>query len=215
MDGYSQLRKLNDEEKRSIKTLSQGSALRFLLTRVFDALNVVEGAIVKVKDPIEYLVRLEFHKNSKNVEDYFFQMKYTIYTDGACSGNPGPGGWGAVIIDEKNKQINISGKENLTTNNRMELTAPIRALGKTKKDSKIIIFTDSTYLKNGITLWIKNWEKNGWKSANKKPVKNKDLWLELNKITKQRDITWKWVKAHTGNIHNEQADKLATEAINN
>ena len=215
MDGYNQLRKLNDEEKRSIKTLSQGSALRFLLTRVFDALNVVEGAIVKVKDPIEYLVRLEFHKNSKNVEDYFFQMKYTIYTDGACSGNPGPGGWGAVIIDEKNKQINISGKENLTTNNRMELTAPIRALSKIKKYSKIIIFTDSTYLKNGVTLWIKNWEKNGWKSANKKPVKNKDLWLELNKITKQRDITWKWVKAHAGNIHNEQADKLATEAINN
>ena len=142
-------------------------------------------------------------------------MKYTIYTDGACSGNPGPGGWGAVIIDEKNKQINMSGKENLTTNNRMELTAPIRALSKIKKDSKIIIFTDSTYLKNGITLWIKNWEKNGWKSANKKPVKNKDLWLELNKITKQRDITWKWVKAHAGNIHNEQADKLATEAINN
>jgi len=139
-------------------------------------------------------------------------MKYTIYTDGACSGNPGPGGWGAVIIDEKNKQINISGKENLTTNNRMELTAPIRALSKIKKDSKITIFTDSTYLKNGITLWIKNWEKNGWKSANKKPVKNKDLWLELNKITKQRDITWKWVKAHAGNIHNEQADALAKDA---
>ena len=97
----------------------------------------------------------------------------------------------------------------------MELTAPIRALGKIKKDSKIIIFTDSTYLKNGITLWIKNWEKNGWKSANKKPVKNKDLWLELNKITKQRDITWKWVKAHAGNIYNEQADRLATEAIDN
>ena len=111
-------------------------------------------------------------------------MKYTIYTDGACSGNPGPGGWGAVIIDEKNKQINISGKENLTTNNRMELTAPIRALSKIKKDSKIIIFTDSTYLKNGITLWIKNWEKNGWKSANKKPVKNKDLWLERECLTK-------------------------------
>jgi len=98
-------------------------------------------------------------------------MKYTIYTDGACSGNPGPGGWGAVIIDEKNKQINISGKEKLTTNNRMELTAPIRALSKIKKDSKIIIFTDSTYLKNGITLWIKKWEKNGWKSASKKTCK--------------------------------------------
>jgi ribonuclease HI len=139
-------------------------------------------------------------------------MKYIIYTDGACSGNPGPGGWGAIILNEEN-ETNISGKEKSTTNNRMELIAPIMALRKIKKASKIIIYTDSIYLKNGITTWIKNWEKNGWKNANKKPVKNKDLWLTLNELSKEHVINWKWVKAHAGNKYNEIADKLATEAI--
>ena len=142
-------------------------------------------------------------------------MKYTIYTDGACSGNPGPGGWGAVIIDEENNQIELSGSEKSTTNNRMELLAPIKALKKIKAEAKITIFTDSTYLKNGITEWIKKWEINGWKSANKKPIKNKDLWQELNKLTQKKDITWKWVKAHAGNPLNELADQLATKAIKN
>ena len=142
-------------------------------------------------------------------------MRYVIYTDGACSGNPGPGGWGIVILDEKNNETNISGGEKFTTNNRMELMAPIMALRKIKKASKIIIYTDSTYLKNGITTWIKNWEKNGWMSANKKPVKNKDLWLALNKLSKEQVIDWKWVKAHVGNKYNEMADKLATKAIRN
>jgi len=142
-------------------------------------------------------------------------MKYVIYTDGACSGNPGPGGWGAVILNEEKNDTNISGKENSTTNNRMELMAPIMALKKIKKTSQIVIYTDSIYLKNGITTWIKNWEKNGWKSANKKPVKNKDLWLTLNELSKKHIIDWKWVKAHAGNKYNEIADRLATEAIRN
>jgi len=142
-------------------------------------------------------------------------MKYIIYTDGACSGNPGPGGWGAIILNEEKNETNISGKEKSTTNNRMELMAPIMALRKIKKDSKITIYTDSIYLKNGITTWIKNWEKNGWKNANKKPVKNKDLWVTLNKLSKEHVIDWKWVKAHAGNKYNEIADRLATEAIRN
>ena len=142
-------------------------------------------------------------------------MKYVIYTDGACSGNPGPGGWGAVILNEEKKDTNISGKEQSTTNNRMELMAPIMALRKIKKASKVIIYTDSIYLKNGITIWIKNWEKNGWKSVNKKPVKNKDLWITLNNLSKEHVIDWKWVKAHAGNKYNEIADKLATNAIRN
>ena len=142
-------------------------------------------------------------------------MKYVIYTDGACSGNPGPGGWGAVILNEEENDINISGKEQSTTNNRMELMAPIMALKKIKKSSKIIIYTDSIYLKNGITTWIKNWEENGWKNANKKPVKNKDLWLALNALSKEHVIDWKWVKAHAGNKYNEIADKLATDAMRN
>jgi len=142
-------------------------------------------------------------------------MKYVIYTDGACSGNPGPGGWGAVILNEEKIDTNISGKEQSTTNNRMELMAPIMALRKIKKASKITIYTDSIYLKNGITTWIKNWEKNGWKSTNKKSVKNKDLWVTLNELSKEHVIDWKWVKAHAGNKYNEIADKLATDAIRN
>ena len=142
-------------------------------------------------------------------------MKYVIYTDGACSGNPGPGGWGAIILNEEKNETSISGKEKSTTNNRMELMAPIMALRKIKKSSKITIYTDSTYLKNGITIWIKSWEKNGWQSANKKPIKNKDLWVTLNELSKKYSIDWKWVKSHAGNKYNEIADRLATEAIRN
>jgi ribonuclease HI len=140
-------------------------------------------------------------------------MKHVIYTDGACSGNPGPGGWGAIILDEEKNETNISGREKNTTNNRMELMAPIMALRKIKKVSEVIIYTDSTYLKNGITIWIKKWEKNNWKNTNKKPVKNKDLWIILNELSKEQIIDWRWVKAHAGNKYNEIADKLATEAI--
>jgi len=140
-------------------------------------------------------------------------MKYTIYTDGACSGNPGTGGWGAVIFEENKKQINISGKIKNTTNNRMELMAPIMALKKIKLKSSVIIFTDSTYVKNGITEWIKKWENNGWKNANKKPVKNKDLWVKLNDLCKKYKIDWKWIKGHSNNEYNDLADDLATRAI--
>ena len=142
-------------------------------------------------------------------------MEYIIYTDGACSGNPGPGGWGAVIFDEKKKQQNISGKIKDTTNNRMELMAPIMALKKIKSKSDIVIFTDSIYVKNGITEWIKKWEKNGWKSSNKKAVKNKDLWIKLNDLCQKNKVLWKWVKGHSNNRYNNLADELATEAIKN
>ena len=142
-------------------------------------------------------------------------MKYVIYTDGACSGNPGPGGWGVVIFDEKNKQYNISGKVKETTNNRMELMAPIMALKKIKSKSDVVIFTDSTYVKNGITDWIKKWEKNDWKNSNKKPVKNKDLWIKLNDLCQKNNVVWKWVKGHSNNKYNNLADELATEAIKN
>ena len=140
-------------------------------------------------------------------------MKYVIYTDGECSGNPGPGGWGAVILDKDKNQENISGKEKNTTNNRMELMAPIMALKKIKSKSNITIFTDSTYVKNGITEWIKKWEKNGWKSSNKKPVKNKDLWIKLNNLCQKNKVIWKWVKGHSNNEYNNLADELATQAI--
>ena len=140
-------------------------------------------------------------------------MKYKIYTDGACSGNPGPGGWGAVIFDQDNKQKNISGNEKNTTNNRMELLAAIMSLKKIKSNSEVIIFTDSTYVKNGITEWMKNWKKNGWKNSNKKPVKNKDLWVKLDKLCEANNVSWKWVKGHSTNEFNNLADELATKAI--
>ena len=140
-------------------------------------------------------------------------MKYKIYTDGACSGNPGPGGWGAVILDQDNKQKNISGSEKNTTNNRMELLAAIMSLKKIKSNSEVIIFTDSTYVKNGITEWMKNWKKNGWKNSSKKPVKNKDLWVKLDKLCEANSVSWKWVKGHSSNEFNNLADELATKAI--
>ena len=142
-------------------------------------------------------------------------MKYTIYTDGACSGNPGPGGWGAVIFDNENKQKNISGSEENTTNNRMELSAAIMALKEVNKNSEITIYTDSTYVKNGITEWVLKWKENGWKNSNKEPVKNKDLWEKLVNLCEQNTINWKWVKAHASNKYNNLADELATKAIKN
>ena len=142
-------------------------------------------------------------------------MKYTIYTDGACSGNPGPGGWGAVIFDNENKQKNISGSEENTTNNRMELSAAIMALEEVNTNSEITIYTDSTYVKNGITEWVLKWKENGWKNSNKEPVKNKDLWEKLDNLCKQNAINWKWVKGHASNKYNNLADELATKAIKN
>ena len=142
-------------------------------------------------------------------------MKYKIYTDGACSGNPGPGGWGAVIFDQNDKQKNISGSEKNTTNNRMELLAAIMSLKKIKSNSEVVIFTDSIYVKNGITEWMKKWKKNGWKNSLKKPVKNKDLWIKLDDLCKKNNVSWKWVKGHSINKYNNLADELATRAIKN
>tara|TARA_X000001036_G_scaffold368826_1_gene354609 strand:- start:2036 stop:2476 length:441 start_codon:yes stop_codon:yes gene_type:complete len=135
-----------------------------------------------------------------------------IYTDGACRGNPGPGGWGAILIYE-NYTKEIKGGSLLTTNNIMELTAVIEALSILKFSSKIIITTDSHYVKNGITKWIHNWKAKGWKTASKKPVKNKDLWIKLDKLASNHTIDWKWVKGHSGHIENEKADLLANQGI--
>ncbi len=135
-----------------------------------------------------------------------------IYTDGACRGNPGMGGWGAILKYEDNiKEINGFSKD--TTNNIMELTAVIEALKQLNRSCNIIITTDSNYVKNGITKWIHNWKLNGWKTANKKPVKNKDLWMQLDELSKQHQIKWKWIKGHSGHPENERADTLANLAI--
>ena len=136
-------------------------------------------------------------------------MKLKIYTDGACSGNPGKGGWAAIILGDGLDKTSISGSENKTTNNRMELMAAIMALKKVKKKSEIIIYTDSKYVKDGITDWIKKWKLNNWKNSNKKPVKNKDLWIKLDNSCQKHKVSWRWVKAHAGNKYNNLVDQLA------
>ena len=140
--------------------------------------------------------------------------KVQIFTDGACKGNPGPGGWGAILRFQDNEK-EINGYKPLTTNNIMELMAVIESLKAISKPFEIVITTDSQYVKNGITSWIHNWKKNGWKTAAKKPVKNKELWIELDHLIQKHSVSWKWVKGHSGHIENERADELANEAITN
>jgi len=136
-----------------------------------------------------------------------------IYTDGACSGNPGIGGWGAIILVDDKKPIYLKGGSQDTTNNKMELTAAIKAIKYFKKKIIINIYTDSKYLKDGITIWIKKWKLNGWKTSNKKKVKNSDLWKLLEEKIHNHEIHWTWVKGHDENILNEKADMLAKKAI--
>ena len=142
-------------------------------------------------------------------------MKYKIYTDGACSGNPGPGGWAAIILVNNEIKEMFFGSEKNTTNNQMELLAPIKAIQKFKKKSEISIFTDSTYVRDGITTWIKRWEKNGWKTSSKKPVKNKELWKKLKNLSSRHSIKWIWVKGHAQDKYNNLVDELAQGAIKN
>ena len=136
-----------------------------------------------------------------------------IYTDGSCLGNPGNGGWAAIIIEDE-KKTHIKGSKKDTTNNQMELLAPIKALQKIPQGSKVQIFTDSKYVKSGITEWILNWKKNGWITANKQPVKNKDLWTELDNMTIAHEIKWIWVKGHSSDKLNNEVDLIAREAAN-
>ena len=145
-------------------------------------------------------------------------MKYTkVYTDGACSGNPGSGGWGAIVISDT--IIKFSGNEEKTTNNRMELKAAIMGLSKSNINSKVILYTDSKYVKDGITKWISNWKSNNWITSSKKPVKNQDLWKQLDDLNDRYNVEWKWVKAHQDNvsddsIYNNMADELARQGAN-
>ena len=135
-----------------------------------------------------------------------------IFTDGACSGNPGPGGWGAILRSGETEK-ELSGAEALTTNNRMELMAAIAGLEALKKHCTVTITTDSVYVKDGVTKWIHGWKKNGWKTADKKPVKNEDLWKRLDLAQAQHQVRWEWVKGHAGHLENERADALARLAI--
>ena len=134
--------------------------------------------------------------------------KVIVHTDGACSGNPGPGGWGAILVFNGTRK-ELSGGEKETTNNRMELTGAIMALESLKRACKVEIHVDSAYVKDGITKWIHGWKRNGWKTADKKPVKNVELWQRLDAAIAAHDISWHWVKGHAGHSENERADELA------
>ncbi|MDX2290103.1 MAG: ribonuclease HI [Hyphomicrobiaceae bacterium] len=136
----------------------------------------------------------------------------TIFTDGACSGNPGPGGWGAILIAGAHRK-EIFGGEAATTNNRMELRAAIEALAALKRKSRVDLWSDSNYMRDGITKWIHGWKRNGWKTADKKPVKNAELWQALDEMRRKHDVTWHWVKGHAGHPENERADALAREGV--
>lgn len=135
-----------------------------------------------------------------------------IFTDGACKGNPGPGGWGAVLRSGKHEK-EMFGGESLTTNNRMELTAVIRALECLRRPSRVIVHTDSQYVQKGIDQWVHAWKARGWKTADRKPVKNEDLWRELDALAARHDIVWKWVRGHAGHVENERADVLANRGV--
>jgi len=140
-------------------------------------------------------------------------MIVNLYTDGACKGNPGPGGWGVVIIKNGTPVDEIYGGELNTTNNRMELLAVIHGLTKIKEGDSVRVNTDSMYVKNGITSWINKWVENGWKTAAKKDVANKDLWVKLQSIVEVREVTWNWVRGHSGDVGNERADFLANKGV--
>ena len=135
-----------------------------------------------------------------------------IFTDGACSGNPGPGGWGAILRSGAHEK-EISGGERATTNNRMELMAAIQALGALKSPSSVTVHTDSRYVMDGLTKWLPKWKRNGWKTSDKKPVKNGDLWRALDEAAGRHEVAWRWVRGHDGHIENERADALARAAI--
>ncbi len=136
-------------------------------------------------------------------------MDVEIFTDGACSGNPGPGGWGAVLRYGKHERELYGGEATPTTNNRMELTAPIRALESLTRPSQVRVYTDSTYVRNGITQWLPRWKSNGWQTAAREPVKNADLWQRLDAAAGEHQVEWLWVKGHAGHPENERADRLA------
>lgn len=138
--------------------------------------------------------------------------KIEIYTDGSCLGNPGPGGWGAILKFNDSEKV-IHGAEKDTTNNRMELKAALEAIKSVKEPCEIDLYTDSNYLRQGITEWMQNWKKNGWKTASRKPVKNVDLWQAIDDVIQSHKIDWHWVKAHNGHTENERVDKIAREAI--
>ncbi len=217
LGGYQAVRPLDASEIDALPVLCRGSAMRFMLTRLVDWLNVPPGALVKPKDPLEYDRKLNFHRQARNASEYGLLDMTTpervkIYTDGACSGNPGPGGW-AAILSFKGSEKEISGGEEHTTNNRMELRAAIEGLKSLTRDCAVDLYTDSQYVRQGITSWMANWKRRGWRTADNKPVKNEDLWRDLEQAAASHQVVWHWVKGHATDETNIRVDQLAVAAM--
>ena len=206
-----------DAERNALPLLARGAALRFLLTRLVDWFDVPPGALVRPKDPLEYYRKLRFHQAVASVRDYGIDERtmsephVVIHTDGACSGNPGPGGWGAILAFGDHEK-ELKGGEAHTTNNRMELMAAIAALEALKRPCLVDIHTDSQYLRNGIMSWINSWKRNGWRTADKKPVKNVDLWQRLDAALRSIACAGTGCKGHAGHDLNERADDWRARA---
>jgi homoserine kinase len=213
--GYGQVRPITEDEIEALPILARGGALRFMLTRLYDWLNHPEGAFVSRRSigGASASSRDEIGRSLRNLMAAPARPQHVeIFTDGACSGNPGPGGWG-VLLRHGESEREISGAEPATTNNRMELMAAIMALEVLKRPSEVRLHTDSQYVRQGITVWIHDWKKRGWKTADKKPVKNLDLWQRLEQAVQRHRVRWIWVKGHSGHDGNERADTLARNAI--
>ena len=222
LNAYSRERELSEAEQHALPLLARGAALRFLLTRLVDCLNVPAGRAGAAEGsaricpqaalPAERGQHARLRRRRLGAGGVSSLPSVTIHTDGACSGNPGPGGWGAILkFGDVEKEL--KGGEAHTTNNRMELMAAISALETLKKPCTVDLYTDSQYVRQGITGWIHGWKKNGWRTSDKKPVKNVDLWQRLDAALQQHQVRWHWVKGHAGHDENERADQLAREGV--
>ena len=215
ISAYERLRPLGEAEIEALPLLARGAALRFMLTRLVDWLNVPPGAKVAPEESARISRQIALpptRKVRRRLRSHAVSQGVSIWTDGACSGNPGPGGWGAVLRYGGHEK-ELKGGEALTTNNRMELTAAIEALRSLNRSCEVILHTDSQYLRGGVTGWINSWKRNGWRTAAKKPVKNEDLWRVLDAAAERHTIEWRWVKGHADDELNIRADKLAREGM--
>ncbi len=222
LTSYIKTRPLSNAEREALPLLARGAAMRFLLTRLVDWLNVPAGRAGAAEGPArifpqaplppEGRERARLRPAGRRIARVTDGPHVIVHTDGACSGNPGPGGWGAILTFGDHEK-ELSGGEAHTTNNRMELMAAIAALEALKKPCTVELHTDSKYVHDGISKWIHGWKRNGWKTADKKPVKNVDLWKRLDAALGEHDVRWHWVKGHAGHEMNERADQLAVAAI--
>ena len=212
---YERVRPLGEAETAALPTLARGAALRFMLTRLVDWLNVPPGAKVAPEESAGIPGQIALpptREVGRRLRSHAVSRRVSIWTDGACSGNPGPGGWGAVLRYGGHEK-ELKGGEALTTNNRMELTAAIEALQSLNRPCEVTVHTDSQYLRGGVTDWIDGWKSNGWRTSSRKPVKNEDLWRRLDAAVERHAVEWRWVKGHADDELNARADALAREGM--